>query len=185
MTDRRMPRRNVLVYYGVGGIGKTTLSAELERRFLGENGRSRAVTRVDFAESASHDVESYVLRLRAGLGARYGQAEGEIERGLRLTTQSGYPGGKIWCWTARAYRCAAQADHDGHSAAVAELAHITVELGGNRFWHQIAAWWAPDRVAPSSSAFDSSDFADIDWIDGTSAARERWISAHSTREGLR
>jgi hypothetical protein len=68
VMDRRMARRNILVYYGVGGIGKTTLSAELERRFLREDRKSRAAVRVDFAESASREVESYVLRLRAGMG---------------------------------------------------------------------------------------------------------------------
>jgi tetratricopeptide (TPR) repeat protein len=72
VTDRGIPRKNVLTYYGVGGIGKTTLSAELERRFAGrhQEGRSRerAAIRFDFAEPAAFDMESYVLRLRAGLG---------------------------------------------------------------------------------------------------------------------
>lgn len=72
VTDRAMPRKNVLVYYGVGGIGKTTLSEELERRFAGrhQEGRDhdRAAIRFDFAESAAFDMESYLLRLRAGLG---------------------------------------------------------------------------------------------------------------------
>jgi tetratricopeptide (TPR) repeat protein len=72
VTDRRMPRKNVLVYYGVGGIGKTTLSEELERRFTGppetQRDRDRAAIRFDFAEPAAFDMESYVLRLRAGLG---------------------------------------------------------------------------------------------------------------------
>src|SRR6266436_6933713 len=72
VTDRGMPRKNVLVYYGVGGIGKTTLSEELERRFTGpaesKRERERAAIRFDFAESAAFDMESYVLRLRAGLG---------------------------------------------------------------------------------------------------------------------
>jgi hypothetical protein len=72
VTSRGMPRQNVLVYYGIGGIGKTTLSEELERRFTGPPGgqtdRERAAIRFDFAESAAFDMESYVLRLRAGLG---------------------------------------------------------------------------------------------------------------------
>ena len=72
VTDRAMPRRNVLAYYGVGGIGKTTLSEELERRFTGPPGSAtdseRAAIRFDFADSAAFDLESYVLRLRAGLG---------------------------------------------------------------------------------------------------------------------
>ncbi len=72
VTDRATPRKNVLVYYGVGGIGKTTLSEELERRFAGRHqegrDRERAAIRFDFAESAAFDMETYLLRLRAGLG---------------------------------------------------------------------------------------------------------------------
>jgi tetratricopeptide (TPR) repeat protein len=72
VTDRRVARKNVLVYYGVGGIGKTTLSEELEHRFTAQAGTGknpeRAAIRFDFAESAAFDMESYVLRLRAGMG---------------------------------------------------------------------------------------------------------------------
>ncbi|MGH3771786.1 MAG: hypothetical protein ACRDRW_10375, partial [Pseudonocardiaceae bacterium] len=72
VIDRSIPRTNVLVYFGVGGIGKTTLSQELENRFIdhGENlaEGTRAAIRFDFAEAAAFDIESYVLRLRAGLG---------------------------------------------------------------------------------------------------------------------
>src|SRR6266702_5332068 len=57
VINRAMPRRNVLVYYGVGGIGKTTLSEELERRFAGRHqdgrNRERAAIRFDFAESST------------------------------------------------------------------------------------------------------------------------------------
>lgn len=76
VTDRRIARKNVLVYYGVGGIGKTTLSEELESRFTAQAGtgknRERAAIRFDFAESAAFDMESYVLRLRAGIWQRTG-----------------------------------------------------------------------------------------------------------------
>ncbi|MBV9012532.1 MAG: hypothetical protein JO272_10865 [Pseudonocardiales bacterium] len=72
VIDRSIPRTNVLVYFGVGGIGKTTLSQELENRFIGHGqsatNRTRAAIRFDFAEAAAFDIESYVLRLRAGLG---------------------------------------------------------------------------------------------------------------------
>jgi hypothetical protein len=73
VIDRSVPRTNFLVYYGVGGIGKTAFSQELENRFIshGHNGtnRTRAAIRFDFAEAAAFDIESYILRLRAGLGA--------------------------------------------------------------------------------------------------------------------
>lgn len=71
VTDLKVPRKNVLVYYGVGGIGKTTLSRELESRFTAPDGKrdpKRAAARFDFSEPASADVESFVLRLRAALG---------------------------------------------------------------------------------------------------------------------
>lgn len=72
VADRVQGRRNVLTFYGVGGIGKTTLSHELERRFLSDaeaEGRSDVVSvRVDLSEDGSHDVETLLLRLRAGLG---------------------------------------------------------------------------------------------------------------------
>ena len=71
VIDRSLPRTNVLVYYGVGGIGKTTLSQKLEQRFIASRGKdepARAAIRLDFAESTAFDMESYVLRLRAGLG---------------------------------------------------------------------------------------------------------------------
>ncbi len=71
VIERRLPRNNVLVYYGVGGIGKTTLSQELENRFTKRYSKEKppgVAIRLDFAESAAFDMESYVLRLRAGLG---------------------------------------------------------------------------------------------------------------------
>ncbi|MFJ5674162.1 tetratricopeptide repeat protein [Streptomyces sp. NPDC093097] len=72
VADRVQGRRNVLTFYGVGGIGKTTLSHELERRFLAEaeaEGRNDVVSvRVELSEEGAHDIETLLLRLRAGLG---------------------------------------------------------------------------------------------------------------------
>lgn len=72
VVDRAQGRRNVLTFYGVGGIGKTTLSHELERRFLADaqaEGHDDAVSvRVDVAEEGATDIETLLLRLRAGLG---------------------------------------------------------------------------------------------------------------------
>ncbi|MFE4973284.1 hypothetical protein ACFRAR_14355 [Kitasatospora sp. NPDC056651] len=72
VMDRAQGRRNVLTLYGVGGIGKSTLSQELERRLLADaaaGGRDDVVTvRVDLAEDGACDIESLLLRLRAGLG---------------------------------------------------------------------------------------------------------------------
>lgn len=72
VVDRMQGRRNVLVYYGVGGIGKTTLSQELERRFLADaqaEQRDDVVSvRIDLSEDGATDIEGLLLRLRAGLG---------------------------------------------------------------------------------------------------------------------
>jgi tetratricopeptide (TPR) repeat protein len=72
VADRVQGRRNVLTFYGVGGIGKTTLSHELERRFLAEaeaEGRDDAISvRIDLSEDGAHDIETLLLRLRAGFG---------------------------------------------------------------------------------------------------------------------
>ncbi|MBL1095736.1 tetratricopeptide repeat protein [Streptomyces coffeae] len=72
VVDRLQGRHNVLTFYGVGGIGKTTLSHELERRLLSDaraEGREDVVSiRVDVSEDGASDIESLLLRLRAGLG---------------------------------------------------------------------------------------------------------------------
>ncbi|MEU8925001.1 hypothetical protein AB0D10_29380 [Kitasatospora sp. NPDC048545] len=72
VVDRAQGRRNVLTLYGVGGIGKTTLSHELERRLLADaaaEGRDDVVAvRVDLSEDGACDIEGLLLRLRAGLG---------------------------------------------------------------------------------------------------------------------
>jgi tetratricopeptide (TPR) repeat protein len=71
--DMTIPRRNVMVYYGYGGIGKTTLSRQIERRLteadLGMKiPKYLATTRVDFGESGEFDLEATLLRFRSNLG---------------------------------------------------------------------------------------------------------------------
>lgn len=72
VVDRVRARRNVLVFYGVGGIGKSTLSHEIERRVMSgsdeERRRTGIALRVDLAEAGAMDIETLLLRLRAGLG---------------------------------------------------------------------------------------------------------------------
>jgi tetratricopeptide (TPR) repeat protein len=71
VLDSRRPRRNVLVFYGVGGIGKTTLSRELEERFA--EGRGKAVhiaCRADFDSPAFYDLEYLLLHVRSALGRK-------------------------------------------------------------------------------------------------------------------
>src|SRR5437868_1313072 len=72
VVDRVQGRRNVLTFYGVGGIGKTTLSQELERRLLAgaqAEGRDDIIAgRIDLSEDGATDIENLLLRLRAALG---------------------------------------------------------------------------------------------------------------------
>lgn len=74
-------RRNVLVYFGIGGIGKTELSRRLERWMLGELPasdwgepprfeRRPATARLDFHGATAVDAADLVLRLRTALAAR-------------------------------------------------------------------------------------------------------------------
>jgi hypothetical protein len=76
------PRRNVMVFYGVGGVGKTSLSEELERRHASEHsptatdwpswnrGFTRSVTaRVDLASENGLDLERVLLSIRVGVAA--------------------------------------------------------------------------------------------------------------------
>jgi hypothetical protein len=78
--DVVVPRRNVIVYYGVGGIGKTTLSRQLEAWLGGvgtdlpsgwpahDGGGVRTVTaRLELSREAGLDVETMLLCLRASL----------------------------------------------------------------------------------------------------------------------
>lgn len=77
------PRQNVLVYYGLGGIGKTTLSRELQIRIEASATNKKEElppewpplpkdigdvisVRVDFAEAGT-DFESVIIALRAAL----------------------------------------------------------------------------------------------------------------------
>jgi tetratricopeptide (TPR) repeat protein len=101
----------------------------------------------------------------------FNAAEAEVRRGLSLTEQCGYSGGKIWCWAARAFACMKAGDWVGHDEAVSQVTSIGRELGGNRFWGDITRWWTGDVT----DAFAS----DTRWIGGAQAARERWHSVAS------
>ncbi len=71
--DMAKARRNVLVYYGLGGIGKTELSKHLERAIVSADvetwlPKRRVGIRVDFGEGGELDLETVLLTLRSGLG---------------------------------------------------------------------------------------------------------------------
>lgn len=73
VTNTSFPRGHVLVYWGIGGIGKTRLSQELERairegRYRDAPDENRRVTlRWNFEDAGKLDVLHLVLQLRAAL----------------------------------------------------------------------------------------------------------------------
>lgn len=81
IEDLEAPRRNVLVFHGVGGIGKTTLSRKLEAALAGSEhrpaqwaqpawtGERLLPVRLDLARSAGADFERAVLTIRLALTA--------------------------------------------------------------------------------------------------------------------
>jgi hypothetical protein len=72
--DSVMPRRNILVFHGEGGSGKTSLVDELAARFKkGEypgapKPTRRLQARINFDEGSTFDPETLPLRIRAGFG---------------------------------------------------------------------------------------------------------------------
>ncbi|MFE1596254.1 hypothetical protein [Nocardia sp. NPDC058705] len=81
VEDIESPRRNVLVFYGVGGIGKSTLSEQLRRRFGGDDvamshwevpdpplPRTVPVF-LDLARSTTFDLTEVILAIRLALAS--------------------------------------------------------------------------------------------------------------------
>lgn len=81
VSDFATPRRNVLVFYGLGGIGKTELSKRLEAHLAVEAADARAhwppapleagrllPVRIDFARQSGTDFEGMLLAIRLALG---------------------------------------------------------------------------------------------------------------------
>ncbi|WP_306610643.1 hypothetical protein [Streptomyces lunaelactis] len=79
VEDLEAPRRNVIVFHGVGGIGKTTLSRKVEATLANSEQRPTQwaqptwpserllPVRIDLARSAGTDFEHVVLTIRLAL----------------------------------------------------------------------------------------------------------------------
>ncbi|MCX4094696.1 aminoglycoside phosphotransferase family protein [Nocardia sp. alder85J] len=99
------PRRNVLVFYGVGGIGKTMLSKQLEAHLLAKEGRHPVVAwsaipdqvgrllpvRIDLARQGGVDFEDAVLAVRLVLG-RLGRPMRAFDLAMRHYWEVNHPG---------------------------------------------------------------------------------------------
>ncbi|GAA0454538.1 ATP/GTP-binding protein [Streptomyces olivaceiscleroticus] len=105
VEDLEAPRRNVLVFHGVGGIGKSTLSRKLEAA-LATGGEQRPAqwpapawptdhrilpVRIDLARSAGMDFERVVLTLRLAL-AELGRPLPAFDLALRRYWEHTHPG---------------------------------------------------------------------------------------------
>ncbi|MFF7986961.1 ATP/GTP-binding protein [Streptomyces sp. NPDC007901] len=101
--DLEAPRNHVLVFHGVGGIGKTTLSRMLEAT-LADAGRRPSQwgapgwpadrilpVRIDLARSAGTDFEQIVLTIRAAL-TRIGRPLPAFDLALRRYWEANHPG---------------------------------------------------------------------------------------------
>ncbi|MBM7167553.1 ATP/GTP-binding protein [Streptomyces sp. G44] len=103
VEDLERPRHNVMVFHGVGGIGKTTLSPKLEAALAGADqrpaqwgepawSRERIVpVRIDLARSAGTSFEDVVLTIRAAL-AELGRPLPAFDIALRRYWESQHPG---------------------------------------------------------------------------------------------
>ncbi|MGC5400714.1 ATP/GTP-binding protein [Streptomyces sp. DT20] len=103
VTDFEAPRTNVLVFHGVGGIGKSTLSRKLEAALAGvehrpsqwgapqwPGGRILPI-RIDLARSAGTDFERVVLTIRLAL-AELGRPLPAFDLALRRYWEHQHPG---------------------------------------------------------------------------------------------
>lgn len=102
VEDMHSPRRNVLTFYGVGGIGKSTLSRRLEEHLAGKSttahwsavpdsvGRLLPV-RIDLSRQSGIDFESVMLALRLTVG-QLGQPMPAFDLALRRYWDTNHPG---------------------------------------------------------------------------------------------
>ncbi|MFB7031542.1 MULTISPECIES: ATP/GTP-binding protein [unclassified Streptomyces] len=104
VEDLEAPRDNVLVFHGIGGIGKTTLSRKLEAALAGAEERpvqwgepswpgSARIwpVRIDLARSAGTGFEQLVLTIRASL-AGLGRPLPAFDLALRRYWEARHPG---------------------------------------------------------------------------------------------
>ncbi|MFJ5803702.1 P-loop NTPase family protein [Streptomyces decoyicus] len=103
VEDLEAPRNNVLVFHGVGGVGKTTLSRKLEAALADAgdrpaqwgaptwSGERILPIRIDLARSAGTDFEQIVLVIRAAL-SELGQPLPAFDVALRRYWEHQHPG---------------------------------------------------------------------------------------------
>jgi len=127
--DFAAERRNVLSFYGDGGIGKTSLSRELERLFLTEEGEAaRCAVRVDFSEPTSLDPEVLLLQVRAGLASLGGFPAFDTALAVYWARQN--PGTPLAEFVARQSSLGVAATRDRFARDLAEFTQSLVDSAG-------------------------------------------------------
>ncbi|WP_308315926.1 ATP/GTP-binding protein [Streptomyces sp. CC228A] len=103
VEDLEAPRDNIMVFHGVGGIGKTTLSRKLEAALAGTErrpaqwgeptwaGERILPVRIDLARSAGTSFEDLVLTIRAALSS-LGRPLPAFDVALRRYWEQQHPG---------------------------------------------------------------------------------------------
>ncbi|MDG5801260.1 ATP/GTP-binding protein [Streptomyces ossamyceticus] len=106
VEDLETPRRNVLVFHGVGGIGKTTLSRKIEASLARSEHRpvqwespshpeERTLpVRIDLARAAGMDFERVILTIRLAVAA-LGRPMPAFDLALRRYWEHNHPGEPI------------------------------------------------------------------------------------------
>ncbi|MDG4537131.1 ATP/GTP-binding protein [Streptomyces sp. AV19] len=102
--DLETPRNNLIVFHGVGGVGKTTLSRKLEMALAsaehrpaqwGEptwTGERILPVRIDLSRAAGTDVERIVLTIRLALAGAVGRPLPAFDIALRRYWEHNHPG---------------------------------------------------------------------------------------------
>ncbi|MGW1268325.1 ATP/GTP-binding protein [Streptomyces sp. NPDC002491] len=106
VEDLEVPRRNVLVFHGVGGIGKSTLSRKIEASLTRSEHRpaqwespshpeERTLpVRIDLARAAGMDFERVILTIRLAVAA-LGRPMPAFDLALRRYWEHNHPGEPI------------------------------------------------------------------------------------------
>ncbi|MFJ5142791.1 ATP/GTP-binding protein [Streptomyces sp. NPDC088707] len=114
VEDLEAPRTNVIAFYGVGGIGKSTLSRTLEAALAGADGRparwgepawparpALLPVRIDLARAAGTDFERVLLTIRLALAAHHGRPLPAFDIALRRYWEHQHPGESLEEYLAR------------------------------------------------------------------------------------
>ncbi|MEV7501637.1 ATP/GTP-binding protein [Streptomyces sp. NPDC093018] len=106
VEDLEAPRHNILVFHGVGGIGKSTLSRKIEASLVSSEHRpvqwdapfhqeERALpVRIDLARAAGTDFERVILTIRLAVAA-LGRPMPAFDLALRRYWEHNHPGEPI------------------------------------------------------------------------------------------